>query len=180
MGLAKIIVAGASAVGKTCLVNTYIFKDFIEVSPTIGVNFAQKICVGKAGPLNLSIWDFSGQERFRFLMPQLCAGAAGLILVFDQTQPSTLDEAVYWFKLVSKYSHPVTKPVVVLVGNKSDLPRRITPSQTKQFCIQNEVHNYVQCSAKSGDNVVRVFETICSTIQRTMPVVSSPLLESKR
>jgi small GTP-binding protein len=68
--LVKILVAGASQVGKTSLVHKYVFKDFIHVSPTIGINFAQKIVFGEEGPLNLSIWDLSGEHRFRFLMPQ--------------------------------------------------------------------------------------------------------------
>ena len=47
--LAKVLVAGGSGVGKTSLVNRLVFSDFRDVLPTIGVNFAQKVCIGNAG-----------------------------------------------------------------------------------------------------------------------------------
>jgi len=59
--LAKVLVIGESETGKTSLVNRFVFHDFLAVEPTVGVNFAQKVMTGRDGPLNLSIWDLSGQ-----------------------------------------------------------------------------------------------------------------------
>jgi len=172
---AKVLVAGATKVGKTSLVNSLVFLNFFDVSPTIGVNFAQKTIVGEDGPLNLSIWDLSGQERFHFLMPQLCRGAAGIILVFDQTRPASLKKAGKWLKFISKFARPSYQSATVLAGTKSDLPSTITSATIKSFCSDYHIPEYFRCSAKTGENVTQIFTAICTSIQRCIPeLVASP------
>jgi small GTP-binding protein len=163
--LVKIIVAGASQVGKTSLVHKYVFKKFIDVSPTIGVNFAQKIGFGRAGPLNLSIWDLSGEERFRFLMPQFCSGATGMILVFDQTKSNTIAEGASWLTLVKRFAHPSHRQAIILAGNKTDLFAEVSYQDIKRFCKKHGIASFIGCSAKTGKNVDVLFETLCSIIQ---------------
>lgn len=167
--LVKILVAGASQVGKTSLVHKYVFKDFIDVSPTIGVNFAQKIVYGEEGPLNLSIWDLSGEDRFRFLMPQFCSGANAIILVFDQTRPNSLAEGTSWLNLLQRYAHPSHRHAIVLAGNKADLSPCVSRLEIHSFCKTHDIAGFVSCSAKTGMRVNLVFETLCTTIQQNLP-----------
>jgi small GTP-binding protein len=171
--LVKVLIIGTSEVGKTSLVNRLVFHDFLDVSPTIGVNFAQKVCVGERGPLNLSIWDLSGQERFRFIMPQLCSGAVGVLLVFDQSQPATLEAAAEWLDFVGRYANPSHRHAVVLVGAKADLEPALKPAIIREFCVAHDVTAYVQCSAKTGSNVKLAFDTAASAIQRGCPALAS-------
>jgi small GTP-binding protein len=172
----KIIIAGATQVGKTSLVNKFVFNQFLDVTPTIGINFAQKISLGKFGPLNMSIWDLSGQTRFRFLMPKFCSGAVGLILVFDQTRPQTLEEAYDWLKLVKEHAYLNGETVIILAGAKSDLPVHVPKNRIDSFCHQHQISNFVPCSAKSGLNVDRVFSYLASAIQQTIQELSTPVL----
>lgn len=167
--LAKVLVAGASGVGKTSLVSRLVFHDFRDVSPTIGVNFAQSVRVGDAGPLNLSIWDLSGQERFRFIMPQLCGGAVGVVLVFDQTQPASLEAAAEWLALIARYAKPSHRYAIVLVGAKADLEPVLKPAIIESFCSAHNITAYIQCSSKTGGNVRLVFDTVASAIQISCP-----------
>ncbi|MDO8125427.1 MAG: Rab family GTPase [Candidatus Hermodarchaeota archaeon] len=167
--LVKILVAGASQVGKTSLVHKYVFKDFIDVSPTIGVNFAQKIVYGEEGPLNLSIWDLSGEDRFRFLMPQFCSGASAVILVFDQTRPNSLAEGTSWLNLLQRYAHPSHRHAIILAGNKADLSSCVSRQEIQSFCKTHEIAGFVSCSAKTDTRVDLVFETLCTTIQQNLP-----------
>jgi small GTP-binding protein len=164
--LAKVLIAGANNAGKTTLVNSLIFEDFSEVTPTIGVNFAQKIWHGEAGPINLSIWDLSGHERFRCLMPRFCQGAAGLALVFDVTEPRTLDVAGQWLEFISSWNAAPGASATVLVGNKMDLGQVISEKAIQTFCTRHQIADYIPCSAKTGKNVKLVFSTLCSAIQR--------------
>ena len=163
--LAKVLIVGSSNVGKTSLVNSLIFQDFFDVSPTIGINFAQTICYGDKGPMNISIWDLSGQDRFRFLMPQLCGGAAGVVLVFDQTDPLSLDKLADWLKLILSCANPFSD-AIVLVGTKADLIPTVPPSEIRTFCNTHNISEYIPCSAKSGKNIKLIFEKLCSAIQR--------------
>lgn len=172
---AKVLVAGATKVGKTSLVNNLVFFNFFDVSPTIGVNFAQKTIIGEDGPLNLSIWDLSGQDRFRFLMPQFCRGAAGIVLVFDQTRPASLKIAGKWLKFISQFARPSYQSATVLAGTKADLPSTISSAKIKAFCSDYQIPEYFRCSAKTGENVTQVFTAICTAIQRCTPeLVASP------
>ncbi|MFX1318081.1 MAG: Rab family GTPase [Promethearchaeota archaeon] len=172
--LVKVIIAGASQVGKTSLIHNYVFEEFIEVSPTIGINFAQKIGLGVKGPLNLSIWDLSGENRFQFLMPQFCSGAIGVILVCDLTRPATLEEAIVWLDIVHQCAHPSHHKAVILAGNKADLMPRITDTEVHQFCKGYEIAGYIECSAKTGRNVDQLFERLCSVIQNSLPEFCQP------
>ena len=164
--LAKVLVAGANNVGKTSLVNSLVFEGFTDVKPTIGVNFAQKVCHGDAGPVNLSIWDLSGHERFRCLMPRFCQGATGVALVFDLTTPESLETASQWLDFIKSWNSSNDQMALVLAGNKLDLSPVIELEAIHEFCIRHQITDYIPCSAKTGENVKLVFSTICSVMQR--------------
>lgn len=164
--LAKVLIVGASGVGKTTLVNSLIFEGFTEVTPTIGVNFAQKACQGEKGPINLSIWDLSGHPRFSCLMPRFCVGASGIVLVIDMTLRQSLEVAAQWLARLSSYLTSEDKYAVVLVGNKADLQPQIRLEEIQTFCRIHQLTKYISCSAKTGQNVKLVFTTLCSSIQK--------------
>jgi small GTP-binding protein len=170
--LAKVLVAGANNVGKTSLVNSLVFEGFIDVTPTIGVNFAQKICYGEKGPINLSIWDLSGHERFRCLMPRFCQGATGVALVFDVTTPESLKAASQWLEFILSWNISQENFSVVLVGNKTDLQPVIPQKTIQAFCTHHHIIDYIPCSAKTGKDVKRIFSTLCSAMQRNQLVLT--------
>ena len=165
--LVKILVVGANHAGKTSLIQKFVFDEYLDATPTIGVNFAQKICVGEAGPLNLSIWDLSGQPRFRFLAPLFCSGASGAVLVFDLTRPDTLKEAKTWLELVSRHAQTVQADSIVLAGMKSDLNSQISRNEIQRFCHAYDIITFIPCSAKNGTNVTKVFTCLSTAIQRS-------------
>jgi small GTP-binding protein len=169
--IAKVLIAGAPGVGKTSLVNSLIFEGFSEVAPTIGVNFAQKVCKGEAGPVNLSIWDLSGQPRFQCLMPRFCYGATGVVLVFDVTEPVSLDTASQWLEFIASFSGSQRDFSVVLVGNKKDLSAVVPQEAVQAFCSTHHIVHSVLCSAKTGENVSLVFDSLCSAMQRSQLVI---------
>jgi small GTP-binding protein len=62
----KIVVVGASGVGKTAIVNQLVNKSFkAEGQPTIGVEFKSYSLTADDENVKLQIWDTAGQERFR-------------------------------------------------------------------------------------------------------------------
>ena len=173
--IAKVLIAGAPGAGKTSLVHRLVFEGFTEVAPTIGVNFAQKVCRGEAGPVNLSIWDLSGQPRFRCLMPRFCQGASGVVLVVDVTEPDSLDTASQWLEFISSFNSLQQDFAVVLAGNKGDLPGVLTQNRVQLFCARHNIMKYIPCSAKTGENVRLVFDSLCSAMQRNHLAVTEPV-----
>lgn len=83
----KLVVAGEGGVGKTTLIIRYcegIFKH--DTRTTVGVGFASKEVQLHGESIKLQIWDFGGEERFRFILPAYCKGANAAILAFDSTR----------------------------------------------------------------------------------------------
>ena len=104
----KIVICGASSVGKTCLFNRYCFNSFnFDTSPTIGINFHSinlKISYANS-PESLtehyivnSIFDFGGQERFKPLVGKFLEGTSGALLVFDSVNISSFNQLEFWYE----------------------------------------------------------------------------------
>ena len=65
----KILTAGEGGVGKTTLLQRYVEGKFSEETKmTIGVEFFLKEMEIDEKHCTLQLWDFGGQERFRFLL----------------------------------------------------------------------------------------------------------------
>jgi small GTP-binding protein len=71
--------------------------------------------------INLIIWDLSGQKRFEVLHPAYVGDATGAFVVFDMSQPDTLDDVNRWVELIRKYNASNNNLPIVLVGTKVDL-----------------------------------------------------------
>ena len=71
-----------------------------------------------------------------------------------------------WLDEVRYYSTE-KNPVVVIVGNKTDLvgktPRAVSFEMASEFANKNGYH-YIETSAKSGQNVPEAFQKLCADI----------------
>ena len=155
----KIILIGDSSVGKTSILNTYMKKKD-NISTTIGTEFSKKY-VDKY-KLHLQIWDCAGQERFRALCKVYFRATDICILVFDLSNPSTLNSIKeYW---INTYLENSTKSYkFILVGNKSDLPITIDYNIIWQL---SKTYNmkYIETSIINNINIDSVFNTACEFI----------------
>jgi Ras-related protein Rab-18 len=77
--LLKLLLIGDSGVGKSSLLLRFIDDAFEEVSPTIGVDYKQRIVTSDGKRLRLTLWDTAGQERFRTLTSSYYRGAHGIV-----------------------------------------------------------------------------------------------------
>ncbi len=160
----KVCIFGDGGVGKTCLVNRYltgIFKS--NTTMTIGVDFLLKTLEIEGKKVALQIWDFAGEDRFRFLLPSYVKGASCGIFMFDITRVSSLRNLPKWLEGFyegtkdSDHEIPIT-----LVGGKLDLHdrRSVISSDAVLLAKEYELHDYIECSAKTGVNVELIFYKI--------------------
>ena len=132
----KIVLVGDHGVGKTSLFDAYC------PGTVAGLDFAVKIVERHGLKLKLQVWDMlAGGERFRALWEaqkqQYFRGAAAAIVVFDLTNASFM----YGSGVASipqhvgeaRRSNPELP--IVLVGNKSDLPRSDNVKSPHHGCV---------------------------------------------
>jgi Ras-related protein Rab-2A len=130
--------------------------------------------------MKLSLWDTAGQETYKSITRSYFRGASGALLVFDITRRATFDAVTAWLNDLRQIAEE--NIIVVLVGNKSDLAstttvaegsgsenkRQVTREEAEAWCTENKVMQYVETSAKSGDNVERAFREVAERIYQNI------------
>lgn len=160
----KILTAGEGGVGKTTLLHRFVEGKFsAETKMTIGVEFFLKETVIDEHQCTLQLWDFGGQERFRFLLESYVLGAKGALLMFDLTRPITLDNLEQWVNIVRKGDPDLP---VLFVGTKTDLVDEIMVDDDYALSFQEafNLFDFIKISSKSGDNVQTAFERLTRKI----------------
>lgn len=149
----RILILGDSESGKSSIMMNYTSNEFSNnYMPTIGIDFRlKKIDLGE-DTINLSIWDSSGQERFRKITRKYY-NSDGIILVYDATSYSFLDN---WLEDIYNYSERDIN--VVLVCNKIDLVEPGNENIEKGIELANKMKiQFYTTSAKTGENIEEVF-----------------------
>ncbi len=162
--LFKVVIFGDGGVGKTALVNRYLTGLFnMEYKITVGVDFHSKNLEIEGQKVKLQIWDFAGENQFRFLFPTYVKGASGGIFMYDITRPSSLDSIAEWLTVIkgnninSEHDFPI-----IIIGGKVDLQNERLVSIEDSFKVAKEHHllDPIECSAKNGQNIEKIFHII--------------------
>ncbi|KAL4488790.1 hypothetical protein ABPG72_016443 [Tetrahymena utriculariae] len=162
--LFKFIMIGDTGVGKSCMLLRFVDDRFREdYDATIGVEFGSKIIEVANLAIKIQIWDTAGQESFRSITRSYYKGAIGAVVVFDITKRSSFDNLPKWLHDIKEQGKEDT--FVLIVGNKFDqmLHRKVSQQEASEFAEQ-QGYNYVEVSAKSGDNVNKIFNTMAQEI----------------
>lgn len=162
---AKVVLLGATNVGKTCIVNRATSDLFDpEQASTVGASFSAKTIQTPKARVTLRIWDTAGQERFRSLAPMYYQGSQAALIVFSITDRDTFDAAVEWYEEVK--SHFEKMILIYLIGNKADLSDQRAVSLDEINARAEEFGaTYFETSAKNGQNINEIFEDIAEAIQ---------------
>lgn len=151
--------------GKSSLIARFcdnVFND--EHRETIGVSFKRKQVPIGDEVVDLQIWDFGGEEKYRDLLSNYVHGASGALVVFDLTRQETLDDVENWVEIIDANT---TNLVKILIGAKRDLKKQRVVSK-KDILSVNERFNFdhkpLETSSKTGDNVEIAFSSICEQI----------------
>lgn len=154
--LFKYVIIGDTGVGKSCLLLQFTDRRFrADKDATIGVEFGMRTIPIDGQRMKLQVWDTAGQESFRSITRSYYRGAAAALLVYDVSRRETFDHVARWLEEV----HAVAgqRLVVILIGNKTDLPRReVSREEGAEFARQHGL-SFLETSAKTADNVDEAF-----------------------
>ncbi|OIW27482.1 ras-domain-containing protein [Coniochaeta ligniaria NRRL 30616] len=165
--IAKLVCIGDSGCGKSSLTIRLCEGRFVaHHDVTIGVEFGSRI-------VPLSLWDTAGQETYKSVTRSYFRGASGALLVFDLSRRSTFLHVTDWLSDLRQIAEPDI--VVVLVGNKADLvneddggKREVSRREAEEWARKNGVLEYVETSAKSGENVENAFCRVAERIYQNI------------
>lgn len=156
----KIVIFGDGGSGKTTLTQRYMRNKFIsDTQMTIGVDLQVKVLKVADKSVKLQIWDFGGEERFRFFLPRYVKGAHGGLFMYDITNIESTLHIDDWISVIKETSESFP---IMLIGGKSDLEeyREVAMEEGETLMNKYEFKGFLECSSKTGENVERVFEDL--------------------
>ena len=166
----KVLTAGEGGVGKTTLLHRYVEGKFSsETKMTIGVEFFLKELMIDDQKVLLQLWDFGGQERFRFLLKSYVIGARGALLMFDLTRAMTLEKIPQWVNICRKENPNLP---ILFLGSKADLAddMNISKDYIMSYKDQFNLYDYLEVSSKTGNNVESAFESVTREILKSRTI----------
>ncbi|MFX1500172.1 MAG: Rab family GTPase [Promethearchaeota archaeon] len=173
----KTVILGDIDTGKTTLVRRFITNIFNpDCMSTIGIDFQTKDYKLDGSELKLMIWDFAGQERFRYMFPKYLYGALGGILMYDITNYSSFSHIGKLLSLIQETNQSLP---ILLIGSKLDLedfrevPKEVGWRVAKSMCL----NGFIECSSKTGENIKLVLETLMRLTLNNMLINKTKLVE---
>jgi len=134
---------------------------------TIGVDFKTKrvpvtASNGKPYEPTLQIWDTAGQESFRNITISYYRKADGVLLVYDVSDPNSFLKIQSWLQEIKENAPQHT--IIMLVGNKVDVEKRVVTSEKAATLAENLKLKYMETSAKTGLGVSEVFNSLAEQV----------------
>ena len=169
--LFKILVVGDGGIGKSTMIQRLITGKFIEQKITIGTDLASWSTFRGELEIKLQIWDFAGERRFRFFLPNYSRGAEGCLLCYDITRFTSFQNLQEWYDIVKNNT---SNPVFILVGGKVDLAesrRAVKFEVAEEFQKEHKILHFFESSSKSGYNTKEIFETIAMQILKKRKLI---------
>ncbi|MFX1553790.1 MAG: GTP-binding protein [Promethearchaeota archaeon] len=146
----KIVVFGASGVGKTTLLKQFSDKPLHEdTAQTVGVDFFIKSVNVDGKDYKLQFWNIIDDEKFGSLQTLYYTGASAVFLVFDLSRPETFDYYQTNFEKVWNQIK-LDKCPVLLIGNKRDLVENletIDRERYREFVKKEGLLGYIELTS---------------------------------
>ena len=118
----KIIFIGDYGTGKTEIINKLVSNednnDIYEAS--IGVDFMTKTIKYENRNIKFQIWDTSGQEKYKGLIPSYVRISSLIFLIYDINSRESFEGLENWIKFI----YLIEKTKIVICGNKLHLIKR--------------------------------------------------------
>ena len=172
----NIILIGDSNVGKSCLKDFYLDREFNSCQPsTLVIDFQTAYTQIEGDNLAINIWDAAGHPSFKHFASCYYKKCCAVLLVFSLTDKRSFCSIQNWLLRARKESPAV---VYALVGNKVDAKakREVSAEEAREFAQFNDLY-YYETTCIEGTNVENLFS---NTIQMLYKISIKSKHESLR
>ncbi|CAK87124.1 unnamed protein product (macronuclear) [Paramecium tetraurelia] len=161
----KIVFLGNQSVGKTSIINRFIFDNFTgNEQPTVGIDFISKTLQVDNKSVRLQLWDTAGQERFRSLIPSYIRDSQAAIICYDITNEKSFQDLQKWIEDVK--DERGDEVLIYILGNKIDLDQeRVIQTDVGEAKAKELGASFSEVSAKSAHNVSEFFKKLSYDLQ---------------
>jgi len=166
----KICVVGEREVGKTSLIQRYVFDTFTDAyHGTLGtkmhlLQFVKKVAAEETVEADTALFDLMGEHNARDLFRDaLFWGAHGFVAVCDVTRSETLESLIEWVNIVRSIAGQI--PFRILLNKADLLPEPVLPRESLEklrALFPNVPFSLV--SAKDGSEVERAMSLLLEAI----------------
>jgi len=159
----KCVVVGDGAIGKTCLLTSYITNNVpSECVPTVFDNYRVTVMIGDE-PYTLALFNTTGLEHHNRLRPLGYQQTDVFLVCFSVVSPSSFENVKE--KWVPEITHHCQKTPFLLVGTQIDLrddgatvEKPITYEEGEKLAKELKAVKYVECSALTQRGLKNVFD----------------------
>ena len=177
----KIVLIGDSGVGKSSIIQRYIFDQFsLNIQNTSQNSFFQKIENIDDQNVVLEIWDIVSDIKYQDLNSIVLLNVDAFLIIFDITNTSSYTNAKIWIQWI-KSEFSTKDSLFFLIANKTDLNSIRVINPRSQFFYAQEIHVEVfEISAKDGFNVSKCFRKIANRLLIEKGLKKEPSEHSER
>ena len=135
----KVVMLGDTCVGKTSIIKY--FTEGISLNndnPTVAIDTFSKDMIVQGRTIKLNIWDTSGQETYRSLVPNYIRNSNIIIIVFSVGDPnpkkpiseSSFNSIGYWHNFAKEICD--NDVIFCVCGNMTDLHERLISEERER------------------------------------------------
>ena len=113
--------------------------------------------------VRLQLWDTTGQERFKSLIPSYIRDSTAAVVVYDVTHIESFHQTSKWIEEVREERGGDI--IIILVGNRMDLSseRQVTTEEGEAKAKELNTM-FIETSAKTGYNVKQLFRQVAGAL----------------
>ena len=163
-------IVGNSNVGKTCLLQKLIDKNFDltvnKPKPTIFISPSMYITSSNGKRIQIQFFDTAGTEKYHSAIWSNLKSACAFLIVFDLTDEVSFDDVIYWKDQIKEHVD-LKKVDIIMVANKCDLERKVSTNRIENFEKKNDFGtNYLffETSALTGEGINECLEGLVNKI----------------
>ena len=175
----RIAVVGTGNVGKSSITIQFIQDFFVpEYDPTIEDSYRKMFQLGSRKYL-LDILDTAGEEDYSFSWDQYFRECHGFLMVFDITEPTSLNIDFYVDRILK--TKQVEKIPMVIAANKCDLEdlRKFSTNDGNELAKKYDCP-FFETSAKTRINIPDIFISLIEEIETINLIIPKPVKKKQR